>query len=136
MYASSAATYGDGTQGYDDECDPRILKPLNLYGESKQRFDLWALEQAKTPPRWAGLKYFNVYGPRMDAFGAYTEVMIRWMERLAKEQPCLILGDGAQTMDFVFVADIARATGRSKRTVERVLQQARQKLGDLLQGEK
>ena len=45
----------------------------------------------------------------MDAFGVYTEVMIRWMERLAKGQPCLILGDGAQTMDFVFVTDIARA---------------------------
>jgi UDP-glucose 4-epimerase len=55
------------------------------------------------------LRYFNVYGPRMDAFGVYTEVMIRWMERLAKGQPCLILGDPSQTMDFVFVEDVARA---------------------------
>ena len=58
---------------------------------------------------YVALRYFNVYGPRMDAFGVYTEVMIRWMERLSKGQPCLILGDGAQTMDFVFVTDIARA---------------------------
>src|SRR2546428_5943091 len=58
---------------------------------------------------YVALRYFNVYGPRMDAFGAYTEVMIRWMERLAKGQPCLIDGDGGQTMDFVYVDDIARA---------------------------
>ena len=62
-----------------------------------------------TDSNYVALRYFNVYGPRMDAFGVYTEVMIRWMERLAKGQPCLILGDGAQTMDFVFVTDIARA---------------------------
>jgi UDP-glucose 4-epimerase len=58
---------------------------------------------------YVALRYFNVYGPRMDAFGVYTEVMIRWMERLANGQPCLILGDGAQTMDFVFVTDVAEA---------------------------
>jgi UDP-glucose 4-epimerase len=62
---------------------------------------------------YVALRYFNVYGPRMDAFGLYTEVMIRWMERLAKGQPCLILGDGAQTMDFVYVTDIARANLRA-----------------------
>jgi UDP-glucose 4-epimerase len=62
---------------------------------------------------YVALRYFNVYGPRMDAFGVYTEVMIRWMERLAKGQPCLIFGDGAQTMDFVFVTDIAIANLRA-----------------------
>ena len=55
------------------------------------------------------LRYFNVYGPRMDAFGVYTEVLIRWMERIAAGQAPLILGDGLQTMDFVFTEDIARA---------------------------
>ncbi len=55
------------------------------------------------------LRYFNVYGPRMDIHGVYTEVFIRWMERLASGQPCLILGDGTQTMDFIHVDDIARA---------------------------
>ena len=65
---------------------------------------------------YVALRYFNVYGPRMDAFGVYTEVMIRWMERLAAGQPCLILGDGEQTMDFVFVTDIARANLRAARS--------------------
>jgi len=58
---------------------------------------------------YVALRYFNVYGPRMDAHGRYTEVLIRWMERIEAGQPPLILGDGAQTMDFVHVADIAKA---------------------------
>jgi len=58
---------------------------------------------------YVALRYFNVYGPRMDAHGRYTEVLIRWMERIAAGEPPLILGDGKQTMDFVHVEDIARA---------------------------
>jgi UDP-glucose 4-epimerase len=58
---------------------------------------------------YVALRYFNVYGPRMDIHGLYTEVLIRWMERIAEGQPPLILGDGMQTMDFVFTEDIARA---------------------------
>jgi len=58
---------------------------------------------------YLALRYFNVYGPRMDVYGAYTEVLIRWMERIAAGRPPLILGDGLQTMDFVYVTDIARA---------------------------
>ena len=58
---------------------------------------------------YVALRYFNVYGPRMDIHGKYTEVMIRWMERLDAGQPPLILGDGRQTMDFIYVGDIARA---------------------------
>jgi UDP-glucose 4-epimerase len=58
---------------------------------------------------YVALRYFNVYGPRMDVHGAYTEVLIRWMERIAQGKPPLILGDGTQTMDFVYVEDIARA---------------------------
>ncbi len=58
---------------------------------------------------YVALRYFNVYGPRMDVYGAYTEVLIRWMERIAQGQPPMILGDGTQTMDFVYVEDIARA---------------------------
>ena len=58
---------------------------------------------------YVALRYFNVYGPRMDIYGAYTEVLIRWMERIAAGQPPLIFGDGAQTMDFIYVEDIARA---------------------------
>ncbi len=58
--------------------------------------------------RYVALRYFNVYGPRMDVYGAYTEVLIRWMERIANGLPPIILGDGTQTMDFVHVHDIAR----------------------------
>ena len=58
---------------------------------------------------YVALRYFNVYGPRMDIHGKYTEVLIRWMERLDAGQPPLILGDGTQTMDFVYVEDVARA---------------------------
>ena len=58
---------------------------------------------------YVALRYFNVYGPRMDVHGKYTEVLVRWMERLIQEQPPLIFGDGRQTMDFVYVEDIARA---------------------------
>jgi UDP-glucose 4-epimerase len=58
---------------------------------------------------YVGLRYFNVYGPRMDVHGLYTEVLVRWMERIADGQPPLIFGDGQQTMDFVFTRDIARA---------------------------
>jgi UDP-glucose 4-epimerase len=58
---------------------------------------------------YVALRYFNVYGPRMDIHGVYTEVLIRWMERIAAGQPPLILGDGSQTMDFVYIEDVARA---------------------------
>src|SRR4029453_2216953 len=58
---------------------------------------------------YVALRYFNVYGPRMDVHGVYTEVLVRWMERIADGKPPLIFGDGTQTMDFVCVADIARA---------------------------
>ncbi|TML25963.1 MAG: NAD-dependent epimerase/dehydratase family protein [Actinobacteria bacterium] len=64
---------------------------------------------------YVALRYFNVYGPRMDAHGVYTEVLIRWMERIARGEPPLIFGDGKQTMDFVHVHDIARANLRAAR---------------------
>ncbi len=74
---------------------------------------------------YVALRYFNVYGPRMDIHGKYTEVLIRWMERIAAGQPPLILGDGKQTMDFVYIDDIARAnilalqSDRRRRRVQR-----------------
>ena len=58
---------------------------------------------------YVALRYFNVYGPRMDVHGLYTEVLVRWMERISAGQPPLILGDGLQTMDFIYMGDIARA---------------------------
>jgi len=107
--ASSASIYGQAEEfptnekhhGYGNRT---IYGATKSYGEGLLRsfYEMYGLN-------YVALRYFNVYGPRMDAFGVYTEVMIRWMERLAKGQPCLILGDGAQTMDFVYVTDIARA---------------------------
>jgi UDP-glucose 4-epimerase len=107
--ASSASIYGQAVafptkedhHGYGNRT---IYGATKLYGEGLLRsfHEMYGLN-------YVALRYFNVYGPRMDAFGVYTEVMIRWMERLANKQACLILGDGKQTMDFVFVEDIARA---------------------------
>jgi ADP-L-glycero-D-manno-heptose 6-epimerase len=117
VYASSAATYGDGSQGYDDRCDPSELNPLNLYGESKQQFDLWALEQvrtgAPTPAGWTGLKFFNVYGPRENhkgrmasvALHAYNQIKAGGRVKLfASDRPDV--PDGGQMRDFVYVKDV------------------------------
>ena len=111
--ASSASIYGQAEEfptnekhhGYGNRT---IYGATKSYSEGLLRsfYEMYGLN-------YVALRYFNVYGPRMDAFGVYTEVMIRWMERLSKGQPCLILGDGAQTMDFVFVTDIARANLRA-----------------------
>lgn len=107
--ASSASIYGQAevfpTNEKHHPYDNRtIYGAIKLYNEGMLRSfnDMFGLD-------YIALRYFNVYGPRMDAFGVYTEVMIRWMERLAAGQPCLILGDGTQTMDFIFVEDVAHA---------------------------
>jgi len=107
--ASSASIYGQAevfpTNEKHHPYDNRtIYGAIKLYNEGLLRSfnEMFGLD-------YIALRYFNVYGPRMDAFGVYTEVMIRWMERLASGQPCLILGDGTQTMDFIYVKDVARA---------------------------
>lgn len=107
--ASSASVYGLAEQfptsethhGYDNRT---VYGAAKLFNEGLLRsfHEMYGLD-------YVALRYFNVYGPRMDTYGAYTEVLIRWMGRLANKQPCLILGDGTQTMDFVFIDDIARA---------------------------
>ena len=111
--ASSASIYGQAeefptTERHHGYGNRTIYGATKSYSEGLLRsfYEMHGLN-------YVALRYFNVYGPRMDAFGVYTEVMIRWMERLAAGQPCLILGDGAQTMDFVFVTDIARANLRA-----------------------
>ncbi|MBI3831252.1 MAG: ADP-glyceromanno-heptose 6-epimerase [Planctomycetes bacterium] len=119
IYASSAATYGDGARGWDDERDPHLLQPLNLYGESKHRFDLWALEQPqeKQPPRWAGLKYFNVYGPnekhkaRMASVVFHSFYQIRSFGKVTLFQSHKEgIPHGGQKRDFVYVGDAVDAT--------------------------
>ena len=117
VYASSAATYGDGSAGYDDRVDPAVYRPLNLYGESKQRFDLWALAQAGGPSRWAGLKFFNVYGPREAhkgrmasvAMHAYNQILQTGRVRLFESHKPGI-PHGGQKRDFIFVQDAVAAT--------------------------
>lgn len=115
IYASSAATYGAGELGYDDSTDPEKLRPLNLYGESKVKFDRWAVKQSQTPPHWYGLKFFNVYGPNEYHKNAMTSVPFKAFHQI-KDQGFLKLfksyvpeyKDGAQMRDFVYVKDVTR----------------------------
>lgn len=107
--ASSASVYGLAEQFPTTE-KHHPYNNRTLYGAAKvfnegllrSFHEMYGLD-------YVALRYFNVYGPRMDIYGAYTEVLIRWMERIAAGQPPLILGDGLQTMDFVYIEDIARA---------------------------
>jgi UDP-glucose 4-epimerase len=107
--SSSASIYGLA----DEFPTPETQHPYHndtFYGAAKV-FNEGMLRSfhAMSGLDYVALRYFNVYGPRMDAYGKYTEVLIRWMERIEAGQPPLIFGDGKQTMDFVHVADIARA---------------------------
>jgi UDP-glucose 4-epimerase len=107
--ASSASVYGQAEVLPTAE-DHHPWDNETLYGAAKQFNEgvLRAFRQTHGLD-YVALRYFNVYGPRMDIFGVYTEVLVRWMERIEAGEPPLILGDGSQTMDFVHVADVARA---------------------------
>ncbi|MGF1987023.1 MAG: NAD-dependent epimerase/dehydratase family protein [Nostoc sp. ZfuVER08] len=107
--ASSASIYGMAeefptTESHHPYNNRTLYGAAKVFNESLLRsfYDMYGLD-------YIALRYFNVYGPRMDIYGVYTEVLIRWMERIAKGQPPLIFGDGKQTMDFVYIEDIARA---------------------------
>lgn len=114
VYASSAATYGLGELGYDDRHDiVDQLKPLNPYGVSKNDFDIWALQQDRSPYFWAGLKFFNVYGPneyhkgRMASviFHAFNQIKANGNVKLFRSHhPDYV--DGGQMRDFVYVKDV------------------------------
>lgn len=115
VYASSAATYGGGEFGYDDKDDliPK-LKPLNPYGESKNDFDNWVLKQTKTPPFWAGLKFFNVYGPNEYHKGRMASVIFHTFKQIKENGKMKLFRshnpnytDGGQLRDFVYVKDVA-----------------------------
>jgi UDP-glucose 4-epimerase len=107
--ASSASVYGLATEFPTTESQHPYANDT-LYGASKV-FNEGLLRSfhAMKELNYVALRYFNVYGPRMDVHGLYTEVLVRWMERIAEGKPPLIFGDGRQTMDFVCVPDIARA---------------------------
>lgn len=117
VYASSAATYGDGSEGYGDDPD-RLgrLRPLNMYGYSKHLFDLWAQQEGRLA-RIVGLKYFNVYGPFEDHKGdmrslvhkAHGQIRARgWIELFRSERP--EFADGEQRRDFIHVRDAVDVT--------------------------
>lgn len=115
VYASSAATYGLGDLGYSDEDDNLSyrLQPLNPYGVSKNEFDKWALEQEKKPFFWAGLKFFNVYGPKEYHKGRMASVIWHAYNQINKTGEMKLFRshnpayhDGEQMRDFVYVKDV------------------------------
>ncbi len=114
VYASSAATYGLGEVGYnDDESKIHLLKPLNPYGQSKQDFDVWALQQTGKPFFWAGLKFFNVYGPNEYHKTRMASVIWHAFNQIGKTEKMKLFRshhpefkDGEQMRDFVYVKDV------------------------------
>ena len=119
IYASSAATYGDGSHGFEDNCNGLLLaqfKPLNPYGWSKHLFDRHVFrigaDGGATPPQWAGLKFFNVYGPNEYHKGPMQSVVAQVYPRAAADEAAILFrshhpdyADGGQLRDFVWVGD-------------------------------
>jgi ADP-L-glycero-D-manno-heptose 6-epimerase len=119
IYASSAATYGDGSAGFDDDWSPealRRLKPMNLYGWSKQLFDLAVAERAvrkdRLPPQWAGLKFFNVFGPNEYHKGEMMSLVAKRFDDAKQGRTVRLfkshrpdVGDGGQSRDFIYIDD-------------------------------
>jgi ADP-L-glycero-D-manno-heptose 6-epimerase len=122
IYASSAATYGDGAEGFDDDASLAALKklrPMNLYGWSKQLFDLAVAERIargeKLPPQWAGLKFFNVFGPNEYHKGSMMSVLARRFDDVKAGRVVQLfkshhdgIADGDQRRDFIYVDDVVR----------------------------
>lgn len=122
IYASSAATYGDGAQGFRDEASLaalRQLRPMNLYGWSKHLFDMAVVARAekgeKLPPQWAGLKFFNVFGANEYHKGSMASVLARRFDDIKCGRPVQLfkshrdgIADGDQRRDFIYVDDVVR----------------------------
>ena len=114
VYASSAATYGLGEYGFEDNHDIIAnLKPLNPYGRSKNDFDVWALSQKNQPPKWAGLKFFNVYGPNEYHKGRMASVIFHTLNQIRERGEMRLFRshkpeykDGEQKRDFIYVKDV------------------------------
>jgi ADP-L-glycero-D-manno-heptose 6-epimerase len=122
LYASSAATYGDGSAGFDDRggiAALQRLRPLSLYAWSKHAFDLWAMREAqarRAPPFWAGIKFFNVFGPNEYHKGDMASLVARNYRAIAAGEPIRLFkshrpdyADGEQRRDFVYVKDCGAA---------------------------
>ncbi len=118
IYASSAATYGGGEYAYNDDDDSVYqLKPLNPYGRSKHDFDLWVLKQEKSPPFWAGLKFFNIYGPNEYHKGRMASVVFHAFNQIKKNKQLKLFRshnadykDGMQLRDFCYVKDLLKVS--------------------------
>ncbi len=115
IYASSAATYGAGESGFDDDTDPEKLKPLNLYGESKVLMDRWAIKQKAVPLNWYGLKFFNVFGPNEYEKASMASVAYKAFHQIQKNSELGLFksynpqyDDGLQVRDFIYVKDVTR----------------------------
>ena len=115
IYASSAATYGDGKEGFDDKEDIKRLRPLNGYGYSKQLFDLWAEKQTIAPKQHVGFKFFNVYGPNEYFKGIMASVIFHSFNKINETGEMGLFKsykegyeDGGQLRDFVYVKDICK----------------------------
>lgn len=116
IYASSASTYGDGEFGFDD--DHRLIdnfNPLNCYAQSKHDFDRWVLAQTQQPPFWAGLKFFNVFGPNEYHKGRMASVVYQAFNRISETKNMTLFRshrpdfeDGEQARDFIYVEDVAK----------------------------
>jgi ADP-L-glycero-D-manno-heptose 6-epimerase len=116
VYASSAATYGNGEFGFSDDHEEIIkLKPLNAYAHSKHDFDVWALSRDQAPPFWYGLKFFNVYGPNEAHKGRMASVVFHAFRQIREEGKLRLFKshkpefpDGGQLRDFIYVKDVVR----------------------------
>lgn len=114
IYASSAATYGLGEHGYSDKhANISLLKPLNPYGRSKQEFDKWVLQQTRKPFFWAGLKFFNVYGPNEYHKDRMSSVVLHAYNQISSSGKMKLFrshhpefADGEQLRDFIYVMDL------------------------------
>jgi ADP-L-glycero-D-manno-heptose 6-epimerase len=119
IYASSAATYGDGSKGYnDDHSIINDLTPLNPYGVSKNEVDKWILHQEDHPPFWAGLKFFNVYGPNESHKGRMASVIFHSFNQIKEGGRVRLFKshrpdfkDGQQLRDFIYVKDVVDVIG-------------------------
>lgn len=115
IYASSAATYGCGEDGFDDTLPIDRLRPLNGYGYSKQLFDLWVEKQTAAPKQHVGFKFFNVYGPNEDCKGDMASVIFKAFGQINETSTVKLFtshkegyGDGGQLRDFIYVKDICK----------------------------
>ena len=138
IYASSAATYGDGALGYNDNHGViEKLQPLNPYGVSKNEFDKWAVQQPNQPPFWAGLKFFNVYGPNEYHKGRMASVIWHSFNQIKKDGIVKLFKshkegfkDGQQLRDFVYVKDVVKVIFWMFETIQKSNSSATQQLNN------